>query len=305
MFAQVSDIESLSAILKIVHEAGVEALILGAGTNLLISDLGYDGVVVKLRDDSMEFESSNAVVRAGAGASTHGLVQACVDRGLGGLEFAAGLPGSVGGAIAGNAGCFGHCLSDRLLAARVVHPDGTVERVASRDWFAFSYRSSRLQDSGVALASVEFSLEPKDRQLLIREAREKVALRRDKHPGAPIKTAGSYFKNLPAVSPGERRRPAGALLDAVGCKELRCGGAAVFHKHANIVVNRGHATAVDVLALTGEMSRRVAERFGLELQPEVRFVGPRPELGEIQKRPISSKKKHNLLIDLANGSDGK
>lgn len=304
LFAQVGDVESLSGFLSLSHSFGFQPLILGGGTNLLVSDSGYDGVVVHFCDDTIVVDVSSGVVRAGAAAPTHRVVGACVEHGLGGLEFASGLPGTVGGAIAGNAGCFGHCLSDRLVGAAVVHPDGLVESIESAQWFDFSYRSSRLLAGGIVLASVVFRLEPGDGDFLLREAQSKMALRRTKHPSPSMKTAGSYFKNLPPDTPGGRRRPAGVLLDAVGGKALSCGDAAVFHKHANIIVNRGHATAAEVLALTEEMSRRVAERFGVILEPEVRFVGPRPDPEEIKKLKISSKKRESLRIDLANGPDG-
>jgi len=253
-------------------DGGERILFLGGGTNLLVSDAGFDGVVVKPAFDGLELHPEEGQVVAGASIPAARLVDELVDRGLGGLEFAAGLPGTVGGAVAGNAGCFGSTFGDRLLWAEVITGAGEVARV-ERDALGFCYRRSEIAARGWLVSRVCFVVEEADRGDLLEIADGHKATRRERHPAPTRKTAGSYFKNLPPLEPGGRRRAAGQLLDAVGAKEMRVGDATVFEKHANIIVNAGSATAAQILQLAGEMAARVEDRFGVILEPEVRFVG--------------------------------
>lgn len=276
MFVEVTSKDELSRTLAAREKLGIDTLVLGGGTNVLVSDDGFGGLVIRLNLSQMEIDRENCLVRVGAGVSTSLLVEKVVEAGLKGLEFAAGLPGTVGGAIAGNAGCFGHALSDFLGSAEIVEPDGAMRMISDMTWFDFSYRKSRFLSGGDVLAEATFKLEPGDPEEMRREADEYVAVRVRKHPPEGVLTAGSYFKNLPPDQPGGPRQAAGALLDQVGAKELSVGDASVFEHHANIVINRGGASARDVLSLAREMARRVRERFSVELVEEVRFVGPRP-----------------------------
>lgn len=275
---RISSTEELSRGLREARNQGVPVLLLGGGTNLLVSDEGFSGLALHLQIDGIDIDLGDGTVRVGSGVRSQDLVQATLDAGLAGLEFAAGLPGTVGGAIAGNAGCFGGSFGDRLTNALVVDANGNVLKIYDTSWFDFFYRGSRLQRDGAVLAEATFSLCPGDKDTLRTRAAELVAIRRDKHPLPGVKTAGSYFKNLPPDKPEGRRRAAGELLDAVGARSMRVGDAAVFERHANIVVNRGTATARDVLELATRMANAVRETFGVILEPEVRFVGPRPLL---------------------------
>ena len=174
-----------------------------------------------------------------------------------------------------------------MLECSVATLDGATVETLPASWFEFAYRDSRLKREPRVLLSCVLRLEGGDPAAIQREIDEKLEIRRVKHPEWRTEpTAGSYFKNLPPGfqvpglphSPGTHRIPAGALLDACGCRSLRVGDAAVFAKHANILVNAGRASARDVLALAEEMKRRVRERFGVELEEEVMFLGVRPEL---------------------------
>lgn len=276
LFVEVDAVDRLAAVLAAARDERIETLVLGGGTNLLISDHGFDGLAIRLRLEELELDPARGLVRAGAGVAAAALVDAAIEAGLGGLQFAAGLPGTVGGAVAGNAGCFGATFGERLARAVVVTPDGAVERVEDPGWFRFDYRRSRVQQGGCVIAEVGFELAAAERPRLRDEAAGYLAERAAKHPRPGARTAGSYFKNLPPKEPGGRRRAAGALLDQVGAKQLVVGDAAVFERHANIVINRGAARARDVLELTAQMAARVRERFGVELEPEVRFIGQRP-----------------------------
>ena len=275
LFATVRDAASAGRLIAAAAGRGVPVFVLGGGTNVLVSDEGFKGLVFRTEFLGIEVAPDCCLVRVGASVPAASLVQHTVDAGLAGLEFAAGLPGSVGGAVAGNAGCFGASFGERLIDAEVIFPDGRGEVVAP-DWFRFEYRKSSAQERGVTIANASFAVAPGDREALQAAAQEHLALRRTKHPPVGAHTAGSYFKNLPPLKEGERRRAAGILLDQVGAKEVRVGDAAVFEKHANIIVNLGSATARDVLTLEARLKELVRERFGVELEPEVRFIGKRP-----------------------------
>jgi UDP-N-acetylmuramate dehydrogenase len=276
MFVEVPSADALRAVLAATDKLRLSTLILGGGTNLLVSDEGFDGLVIRLNLNHLTVDETNHRVRVGASTSTSRLVTQLVESGWGGLEFAAGLPGTIGGGIAGNAGCFGHSLSDFLVQATVVESDGTLRRVTDRDWFRFQYRHSKLQSHGVVLAEATFAVTPDDSSKLKEESEKYLAVRAEKHPRKGIRTAGSYFKNLPPEKEGGSHRAAGALLDQVGARDLSVGDAAVFERHANIIINRDRATAEDVLTLAKKMKKRVHDRFGITLTEEVRFIGKRP-----------------------------
>ena len=261
--------DQLVRALRAATELSLPSFLLGGGSNLLVSDEGFRGLVVKNAIDDVEFEGTTA--RVGCGADYLTFIQFCRDRGLAGLAYAAGIPGSIGGAIYGNAGCYGQDIGSRTLECTVCTPEGTQVQTLPASWFQFAYRDSRLEDGDPGAIGAEIE--------------EKLEIRRVKHPQWRIEpTAGSYFKNLPPgfqvpgvpLSPGTQRVPAGVLLDACGCRGLRVGDAMVFAKHANILVNTGRAIATDVLTLAEVMKARVRTKFGVELEEEVMFLGARP-----------------------------
>jgi UDP-N-acetylmuramate dehydrogenase len=276
VFVNVSSTDTLKSILAAATRLHLSTLILGGGTNLLVSDQGFDGLVIRLNLTGIALDKDNHRVRVGASTKTARLVEELVETGWGGLEFAAGLPGTIGGGVAGNAGCFGHTLSDFLIHATVVASNGEIHQITDKDWFRFQYRHSKLQSAGMVLAEVTFAVKPDDSNKLKDRSDKVLAVRAEKHPRQGIRTAGSYFKNLPPDKEGEMHRAAGALLDQVGARDLSVGDAAVFERHANIIINRGQATARDVLTLAEKMKRRVHDHFGIALKEEVRFIGERP-----------------------------
>jgi len=275
--------DQLARALRAATELSLPIFLLGGGSNLLVSDEGFRGLVVKNAVDDVEFEGTTA--RVGCGADYLTFIQHCRDRGLAGLAYAAGIPGSVGGAIYGNAGCYGQDIGSRTLECTVCTLEGTQVQTLPTSWFRFAYRDSRLKREPRALLSCVLRLERGDPDAIGAEIEEKLEIRRVKHPQWRIEpTAGSYFKNLPPGfqvpglphSPGTQRVPAGALLDACQCRGLRVGDAMVFAKHANILVNAGRATASDVLTLAEVMKARARAKFGVELEEEVMFLGARP-----------------------------
>ncbi len=277
--------DQLVAALRVAQELELPCFLLGGGSNLLVSDEGFRGLVVKNAIEDLAFDGTTAQVGCGADFLT--FIQRCRDQSLAGLAYAAGIPGSVGGAIYGNAGCYGQDIGSRIVECTVCTLEGSLVETLPASWFEFGYRDSRLKREPRALLSCVLRLERGDVATISAEIEEKLEIRRVKHPQWRIEpTAGSYFKNLPPgfqatglpLSPGTRRVPAGVLLDACECRGLRIGDAMVFPKHANIIINAGHATAHDVLTLAEVMKARARARFGVELEEEVMFLGAKPDV---------------------------
>lgn len=243
---------------------------LGGGSNILGDDAGFPGLLLKIETSGLAFHGD--AVRAGAGLPFDRLIAATLGEGLVGLEFASGIPGTLGGALVGNAGCYGHEIGEFLVEATVLWPDGVVASVGPEE-FGFRYRDTILKATRAVVLEAVLRLRRADVAAAAARRQELIADRRRKHPGREP-TAGSWFKNLPPSEPGGRRRPAGALLEAVGAKQMREGDAAVYPGHANIIVNLGQATSAQVLRLADRMRDAVRDRFGIELDPEVRHLGP-------------------------------
>lgn len=263
--------EPLARALAWAHAEGVPLTVIGGGSNVLVSDRGVRGLVVKLLTppgpfavDEGDFDAP--VVAAHGGAMTSGFAEACGARGLAGLEWAVGLPGTLGGAAVNNAGAHGSDTAANFLDATVIGMDGT-RRVVTLPEMAYAYRHSAIKDGLIrgVLTTVRLRLRRGDPDALAAKAREYHEWRRTAQPRAA--SAGSFFANPPGDA-------AGRLIDACGLKGTRLGGAQVSPVHANFLVNEnGAATAADVLAL-GELCReRVRERFGVDLQREVQMVG--------------------------------
>ena len=269
--------------LQTAREIDLPVFLLGGGSNLLVSDDGFRGLVLRNAIEQVEFDSTAAHV--GAGADFLQFIYECRDRGLSGLEFAAGIPGSIGGALYGNAGCYGQDIGSFTIECTHTTLDGAITETKPAAWYQFDYRDSRLKRDPRVLLSCLLQLKRGDPAAIQAVIEEKLEIRRQKHPQWRVEpTAGSYFKNLPPDwqmpgarhSPGTRRVPAGQLLDEVGCRGLRVGDAMVFAKHANIIINAGRATAQEVLELAEIMKARVRERFGVTLEEEVMYLGKRP-----------------------------
>ena len=278
--------------LAAARDAGVSARCLGGGSNVLASDDGYDGLILLNRIGGLSFREGTATV--GGGYDWDDLVQAAVEEGLGGVAAMSGIPGSVGGAIYGNAGAYGECVSDRLLSITLVDAAGKVRTVEPAE-LGFTYRGSALKRTGEVAVEATFRLDRGDSTELLARREGILATRRSKHPAPEAGTAGSFFKNIERPEEREkviqalglnddgRRIAAGLVLDKVGARGMREGDAAVFEKHANIIVNVGHASAGDVLALSGRMRGKVLEMFGIGLEREVMWLGPESTPGEARE----------------------
>ena len=242
----------------------------GSGSNLLVADEGVRGLVLKLDRQLAQIEQDGDRLECGGGARLPAVSAAAARLGLSGIEFGVNIPGTVGGAVRMNANAYGGELAAALEWVDVVSAAGTERRLPST--FAFAYRRSNLR-SGEVVARARFALTaaaPDEVKATLAEMRRR---RREAQPSG-IKTFGSTFKN-PDDAAAEGRS-AGQLLDAAGCRGLRIGGAGFSEKHANFVENHGSATTTEVIEVMAEGRRRVKQRFGIELEPEVQSLGPVP-----------------------------
>lgn len=269
LFVQVKTTAELSRAVALARRTGIPYFILGDGSNLLVSDDGYRGVIIRNRITGLAVQGN--AVTAGAGESLDGLVDFATGHSLAGLEFAAGIWGTVGGAIYGNAGAFGSQIGSRLVRAEIVDGTGSV-RVEAHEYFQFAYRWSRLKETGEIVATAEFELDPGDRHAIEKRTEEIRLLRREKHPDRPC-SAGCFFKNIEDPRQPGGKLPAGKLLEEAGAKDMHVGGAAVFANHANIIINSGRATSKEIRQLADILKQRVKEKFGVELEEEVICLG--------------------------------
>jgi UDP-N-acetylmuramate dehydrogenase len=279
-FFEAAHAEDVPLALNTAAEAGLPVFVLGGGSNLLVSDEGVRGLVLHVACDAVRFDTDATIATVESGRDFLEFIGLCRDRERSALEFAAGVPGGIGGAIHGNAGCYGHSIGEYVIDG-VLAPKGGGDPIAvDNAWFEFEYRESRLKHAQThVLVESRLRLSPAARADIQAVIDEKLEDRRVKHPHWRTEpTAGSYFKNLPPPTPGAHRVPAGKVLDEAHCRGLRVGDAMVFPKHANIIVNAGHATAQDVLTLGEIMKRRAHAVSGVWLEEEVLFVGPRPAL---------------------------
>ncbi len=264
-FAEMANPQAIEVALEGCRLRAIPYLLLGAGTNLLVADAGVDGLVIRVVNRDYEVESTR--VRAGAGLKMMRLARIVADAGLRGFEFAIGVPGTVGGAVYQNAGCWGKELREVLIEARGFQP-GADQRTWSLKDLQLGYRTSALRDGplhGSLVIDATIKLERGDGE----EAKRLMAkLTAERNQTQPIKTknCGSVFVNPPGDS-------AGRLVQAAGLKGTRQGAAVISQLHGNFIVNEGGATAADVAKLINHARTEVMRRFGIELVPEVELVG--------------------------------
>ena len=271
LFFPASSAGQLVDAIDLAHQEKIPFWLLGGGSNLVISDEGLNGlVIVDMNRSKLEFAGDLLTVSSGIALSE--VVEACRERGLSGFEYAAGIPGNIGGAVCGNAGAYGCTIGDRLVEAEVWTPDGQVRKVP-QSFFRFSYRESVFKRTEGVILSAIFRVTPGDPEKIEQEIQQNMKRRWERLPPPDVPSAGSFFKNLPPESPGGRRQAAGELLEKAGVLGLRVGGAQVYEKHANIIINRGGAKAVDVRALAHQMKVLVQSKFGIELEEEARYLG--------------------------------
>jgi len=262
--------EQLQALTDIAHRHSVPFFILGSGSNIMVGDSGIRGLVIENRsgriDQPIRQGNGSLLVRAQSGVSLAGLARRLSPAGLAGLDWACGIPGSLGGAVIYNAGAYGGCLADCLRSVRVANSSAEVTELAASE-LALGYRGSAFTRGvlqGKVVLSVDLILHEDDPQVLAARVAELDARRQAAQPRE--RNAGSIFKNTP-------EHPAWWLIDQVGLRGHRIGDAQISPKHTNFIINCGHARASDVKALMVLAQERVEERFGFRLEPEVTLVG--------------------------------
>ncbi len=263
-----AEVYTEKALQQVVREAvasGMRWLLIGGGSNLLVGDTGYRGVVIVNKIEHLNIEGTRIIV--GAGADLGEVVEGAREHSLSGMEFAIDIPGTVGGAIRGNAGAFGRSVADILTRIRVLEGTELVDRTPAE--LGFAYRHSKLKENSDIVVEAEFSLKPGDRAEMDRIMGQNAA-QRARRQEKGLNTAGCFFKN--PVLPDGTKIAAGQLLEAAGAKEIREGGAGVHTHHANYIVNKGGATAQEILRVAREMKRRVEEANGITLEEEVMVV---------------------------------
>ena len=259
--------------LGLAHAHGVAVTMLGGGSNVLVADAGVRGLVIRARGGEIALVDEHHV-RADAATTINGLVRWTITHGRAGLEAWAGTPGTVGGAIFGNAHFGGRLIGDLVARVRLAARDGRVID-AARDDMAFGYDESRLQGTGEILLSADFIVAPGDSAALRRTARESLAFRKRTQP-LETPSAGCIFQNPQPgrdVVPDGMPWSAGALVDRAGLKGQVVGGARVSPAHGNFIVNDGAATARDIRALVDRCRADVRARFGVELREEIVYLG--------------------------------
>lgn len=255
--------DELVAAVGACRRLGVPFFVLGKGSDLLVSDDGYRGVMVAL-DELRGIVADGAVLTCEAGAALKDVAERACELGLAGFEFACGIPGSVGGACFMNAGAYDGCMSDVLDSVDVLMPDGT-QRTLGADELEMGYRASRVRSEGLVVLRARIALRPADASQ-IRAKMDDLTRRREEKQPLEYGSAGSTFKRPEGYF-------AGKLIMDAGLKGYRVGGACVSTKHAGFVVNLGDATAADVHAVIAHVQDEVRRQFGVSLEPEVRFLG--------------------------------
>ena len=249
---------------QICKEENLPYFILGNGSNLLVSDKGYRGVIIQLWKNFSDISVKDCCITAKAGALLSKVAAEALEEGLTGMEFASGIPGTIGGAVFMNAGAYGGEMKDIIKEVKVLDDQGEV-RVLSNEEMKLGYRTSIVKEKGYTVLSAVLQLK-KGEVSVIRATMEDLKNRRTSKQPLDMPSAGSTFKRPEGYF-------AGKLIMDSGLRGFSVGGAQVSEKHCGFVVNKGGATAEDVTALIREVQRRVKEKFGVELETEVRFLG--------------------------------
>lgn len=268
-YVNCTDRKELSSLLSFLTEEGVPHMLIGNGSNLLFRDSGYRGVIIHLEGEFQDCEVQGDTVIAGSGKLLSSVSSLAAKSGLAGMEFASGIPGSIGGAIYMNAGAYGGEMKDIVTRVWLMSPDGKEETVRTVAEMEFAYRNSCLQRTGEIVTKVELKLQPEDAEAIQARIAELTEKRVQKQP-VNFPSAGSTFKR-----PAEGY--AAALIQESGLKGVSVGGAEVSEKHSGFIINKGGATATDVLQLMELVEKKVYEDSGIHLEPEVRIIGEEDE----------------------------
>lgn len=258
--------EEIGQVVTICKAEQIPFFILGRGSNLLVSDAGIEGVVIQLCQNYSGFKINGTMIKAQAGVMLHKLGNAAKEAGLAGFEFAAGIPGTLGGAVVMNAGAYGGEMKDIITSVQLMDQNGNILEKTGEE-MEFDYRHSIVEEQGYIVLGAVLTLQTGDEEAIAAKMEELAAARKAKQP-LEFPSAGSTFKRPEGYF-------AGKLIMDAGLRGYQVGGAQVSEKHCGFVINKGGATAADVMALITDVKARVYEQFQVELEPEVRLVGKR------------------------------
>ena len=263
-FVMPKSIEEVRQIVALCKETNMPYYVIGNGSNLLVSDAGYRGVVIQIYKSMSEILVEGTTIKVQAGALLSKIGNVALESGLGGFEFAAGIPGAVGGAVVMNAGAYGGEMKDILRCATVLTTDGEVRTLYNEE-LELGYRTSVIAKKNYVVLGAEFGLQPRDKEE-IRSKMDELKVQRVTKQPVEYPSAGSTFKRPEGYF-------AGKLIQDAGLRGFRVGGAQVSEKHCGFVINVGDATAAEILELMKQVSDKVMQEFGVVLEPEVKMLG--------------------------------
>lgn len=269
LFLEVNSSPELAEAVRLVNELAIPLFMLGGGSNLLVSDNGFNGLVIKNSIKGMRCQKS--LIICGAGESLEDLIDFSAERELTGLEFASGIWGTVGGAVYGNAGAYGGEISSVLSEVEVIDKKGVTGK-KRRSEIRFDYRWSEFKTTGEYIASAKFALKKGKKSEICGRIEEILSIRKSKLP-YDKHTAGCVFKNIPDPGEAYGKLSAGKLLEEAEAKNLSCGDARVSEKHANIIFNEGGASSSEIKRLADMMKRKVKGKFDIDLTEEIVLLG--------------------------------
>lgn len=259
-FYEAKNEKDLVSLVELTQKKKIPFIIIGGGSNFLFDDLGFRGLVIKMADDSLKIGQEGKII-VGAGMILNKLVNFCTQKGFSGLEFAAGVPGTIGGAVVGNAGAWQESIGEKVLRAKVLDKEGKIEWLEQKDC-QFEYRESLFKKESLIILSVELLLKQEDSQIIKQKVEENLN-KRLSQPKEP--SAGSVFINPKPDS-------AGVMIEKCGLKGYQIGGAKISDQHANFIINIGGAKTSDVLELIALAKKKVKQQFGLDLKTEIKFL---------------------------------
>lgn len=261
VFVKPKTVEQVKEVVKLLQDNNINYYIVGNGSNLLVSDEGYRGVIINLFNNFSDITVKDDIITANAGALLGKIGHVALDNGLKGFEFATGIPGTLGGAVVMNAGAYGGEMKDVLVSATVLTKDGDIVTLSNEE-LELSYRSSIIEKNGYIVLSADIKLSKGDKDEIKALISELATRRRDKQP-LEYPSAGSTFKR-------PKDNFAGKLIMDAGLRGYSVGGAMVSEKHCGFVINKDNATCKDVIELTDNVKQKVKEQFGIELELEVK-----------------------------------
>jgi UDP-N-acetylmuramate dehydrogenase len=284
-FVQVRSIEELKEAIELSKQAGIDFAILGGGSNMLVSDNGFSGLIIQMKINELEVEEE--FLKVDAGVPLIKAINMAAQAGLSGVELLAGIPGTLGGAVRGNAGAYGRTISDVVEKVRVLNSESLEIEELSKEQCAFGYRESIFKaNKNLVIVSALLKLITAEQEEVTNKTKETIA-KRSANELAGEKSAGSYFTNPivadeelresfrkdKGVQPKDDKLPSGWVIEQLGLKGKKMGGAMISAQHANYIINTGEAKAEDVIMLASYVKQQVRDKMGVQLKEEVSYLG--------------------------------